>query len=32
VDAINNEKVKVNWLENEQEDAVYLVKKLSIYK
>jgi pyrimidine operon attenuation protein/uracil phosphoribosyltransferase len=26
VDAINNEKVKVNWLENEQEDAVYLVK------
>ena len=26
VDAINDEKVKVNWLENEQEDAVYLVK------
>ena len=25
VDAINNEKVKVHWLENEAEDAVYLV-------
>ncbi len=25
VDAINNEKVKVHWLENEDEDAVYLV-------
>ena len=25
VDAINEEKVKVNWLENEGEDAVYLV-------
>ncbi|WP_452219766.1 bifunctional pyr operon transcriptional regulator/uracil phosphoribosyltransferase PyrR [Lacinutrix salivirga] len=25
VDAINNEKVKVNWVENEGEDAVYLV-------
>ncbi|PKG52246.1 MULTISPECIES: bifunctional pyr operon transcriptional regulator/uracil phosphoribosyltransferase PyrR [Olleya] len=25
VDAINNEKVKVNWMENEGEDAVYLV-------
>ncbi|HAB27495.1 MAG: bifunctional pyr operon transcriptional regulator/uracil phosphoribosyltransferase [Xanthomarina sp.] len=25
VDAINNEKVKVNWLENEGEDAVYLI-------
>jgi len=26
VDAINEEKVKVNWLENEGEDAVYLVQ------
>ncbi|WP_028290774.1 bifunctional pyr operon transcriptional regulator/uracil phosphoribosyltransferase PyrR [Olleya sp. ITB9] len=26
VDAINNEKVKVNWLENEGEDAVYLIQ------
>lgn len=26
VDAINEEKVKVNWKENEGEDAVYLVK------
>ena len=25
VDAINNEKVKVNWIENDDEDAVYLV-------
>ncbi|MEM6517103.1 MAG: bifunctional pyr operon transcriptional regulator/uracil phosphoribosyltransferase PyrR [Bacteroidota bacterium] len=25
VDAINGEKVKVNWIENEGEDAVYLV-------
>ena len=25
VDAINEEKVKVNWLENENEDAVYLI-------
>ena len=25
VDAINNEKVKVNWKENEGEDAVYLI-------
>lgn len=25
VDAINEEKVKVNWLENEGEDAVYLI-------
>jgi pyrimidine operon attenuation protein/uracil phosphoribosyltransferase len=25
VDAINNEKVKVNWVENEGEDGVYLV-------
>ncbi|MFP2996722.1 bifunctional pyr operon transcriptional regulator/uracil phosphoribosyltransferase PyrR [Spongiivirga sp. MCCC 1A20706] len=25
VDAINNEKVKVSWLENEGEDAVYVV-------
>lgn len=25
VDAINNEKVKVSWIENEGEDAVYLV-------
>lgn len=27
VDAINEEKVKVHWKENEGEDAVYLVKK-----
>ncbi len=27
VDAINNEKVKVSWLENDGEDAVYLVPK-----
>ena len=26
VDAINDEKVKVNWVENEGEDAVYLIK------
>jgi len=26
VDAINNEKVKVNWKENEGEDVVYLVR------
>lgn len=25
VDAINNEKVKVNWLENDGEDVVYLI-------
>lgn len=25
VDAINNEKVKVSWIENEGEDAVYLI-------
>ena len=25
VDAINNEKVKVSWFENEGEDAVYLI-------
>ena len=28
VDAINGEKVKVNWLENDGEDAVYLVREL----
>mgnify|MGYP003543020793 FL=1 len=27
VDAINNEKVLVKWLENDGEDAVYLVTK-----
>ncbi|GAA4231292.1 bifunctional pyr operon transcriptional regulator/uracil phosphoribosyltransferase PyrR [Postechiella marina] len=27
VDVINNEKVKVNWKENENEDAVYLIEK-----
>ena len=27
VDVINNEKVKVHWLENENEDAVYLIEK-----
>lgn len=27
VDAINEEKVKVNWQENEGEDAVYLISK-----
>ncbi|TJY34032.1 bifunctional pyr operon transcriptional regulator/uracil phosphoribosyltransferase PyrR [Pontimicrobium aquaticum] len=27
VDAINNEKVKVNWVENEGEDSVYLIEK-----
>ncbi|KOS04938.1 PyrR protein [Flavobacterium akiainvivens] len=27
VDAINNEKVKVSWVENEGEDAVYIVQK-----
>ena len=27
VDAINNEKVKVNWVENEGEDSVYLINK-----
>lgn len=26
VDAINEEKVKVNWMENEGEDAVYLIR------
>ena len=25
VDAINNEKVKVNWIENADEDTVYLI-------
>jgi pyrimidine operon attenuation protein / uracil phosphoribosyltransferase len=29
VDAINGEKVVVNWLENEGEDAVYLINKSS---
>ena len=28
VDAINEEKVKVNWQENEGEDAVYLISKV----
>lgn len=27
VDAINNEKVKVHWMENEGEDAVYVISK-----
>lgn len=27
VDAINNEKVKVNWVENDGEDSVYLINK-----
>ncbi len=27
VDVINQEKVKVNWIENEGEDAVYLISK-----
>lgn len=27
VDVINNEKVKVNWKENDGEDAVYLIEK-----
>jgi pyrimidine operon attenuation protein/uracil phosphoribosyltransferase len=27
VDAINEEKVKVNWIENEGEDSVYLINK-----
>jgi pyrimidine operon attenuation protein/uracil phosphoribosyltransferase len=27
VDAINNEKVLVKWLENDGEDAVYLITK-----
>jgi pyrimidine operon attenuation protein / uracil phosphoribosyltransferase len=27
VDAINNEKVKVSWQENEGEDAVYIIQK-----
>ena len=27
VDAINDEKVKVNWVENEGEDSVYLIEK-----
>ena len=27
VDAINNEKVKVMWKENDGEDAVYLINK-----
>jgi len=27
VDAINDEKVKVNWVENEGEDSVYLINK-----
>ena len=28
VDAINNEKVKVNWIENDGEDAVYLIEEI----
>ena len=27
VDAINNEKVKVNWIENDGEDSVYLIEE-----
>jgi hypothetical protein len=27
VDAINNEKVKVSWLENDKEDIVLLIPK-----
>ena len=27
VDVINNERVKVHWMENENEDAVYLIEK-----
>ncbi|WP_242086989.1 bifunctional pyr operon transcriptional regulator/uracil phosphoribosyltransferase PyrR [Aestuariivivens sediminis] len=27
VDVINEEKVKVNWIENDKEDAVYLIEK-----
>lgn len=27
VDVINNEKVKVNWMENDGEDSVYLINK-----
>ena len=27
VDVINNEKVKVNWMEREGEDSVYLIEK-----
>ncbi|MFH4968368.1 bifunctional pyr operon transcriptional regulator/uracil phosphoribosyltransferase PyrR [Gaetbulibacter sp. M240] len=27
VDVINDEKVKVNWMENDQEDTVYLIEK-----
>ena len=27
VDAINEEKVKVNWIENAGEDSVYLINK-----
>ncbi|WP_296385864.1 phosphoribosyltransferase family protein, partial [Winogradskyella sp.] len=27
VDAIDNQKVKVNWMENEGEDSVYLIDK-----
>lgn len=27
VDVINNEKVKVHWMENENEDSVYLIEK-----
>jgi pyrimidine operon attenuation protein / uracil phosphoribosyltransferase len=27
VDVINNEKVKVNWKENDKEDSVYLIEK-----
>lgn len=27
VDVINNEKVKVNWIENDNEDSVYLIEK-----
>ncbi len=27
VDVINNEKVKVNWKENDQEDSVYLIEQ-----
>ncbi|GGG49979.1 bifunctional pyr operon transcriptional regulator/uracil phosphoribosyltransferase PyrR [Bizionia arctica] len=29
VDAINNERVKVNWVENEGEDAVYLIENIN---
>ena len=30
VDAINNEKVKVNWTENEGEDSVFLINNISL--